>query len=45
MGVCIGACAKVEKSPLEINPHDKKQIEKNLKGDVFESENCNYKTV
>lgn len=45
MGVCIGACAKVEKLSPEINPSEKKQIETQLKGDGFESENCNYKTV
>ncbi len=44
MGVCIGACARVEKMGGEINEGDKKQIEQNLKSNGFESENCNYRT-
>jgi hypothetical protein len=45
MGVCIGACAKVEKLSPDMNASEKKQIEQNLKSNGFESENCNYKTV
>lgn len=26
MGVCIGACARVDKNMAEINPNEKKQI-------------------
>jgi hypothetical protein len=45
MGVCIGACSKVEKNVAEINPNDKKQIENNLAPDNFEGEQCNLKTA
>jgi hypothetical protein len=44
MGVCIGACSKVDRNTAEINPNEKKQIENNLAPGAFEGENCNLKT-
>lgn len=35
MGVCIGACAKVEKMGGEIKESEKKQIEQNLNTNGF----------
>ena len=45
MGVCIGACARVDKNVAEINPSEKKQIESNLSPNQFDGEDCNLKTT
>lgn len=45
MGVCIGACAKVDKMAPEIAPKDRQEIEKNLKAQGFDGEDCNLKTA
>lgn len=45
MGVCMGACAKVDKNTQELAKNEKNQIENNLKNDPFEGDQCNYHTV
>lgn len=45
MGVCMGACAKMEKGGDEIAATEQKQIEDNLKVDPFEGDGCNYQTA
>jgi hypothetical protein len=44
MGVCIGACARMERMAPDVDCQEKKQIEKNVKSDAFDSDHCNIKT-
>lgn len=45
MGVCVGACAKVDKNAPEINPNDQREIKKNLDPNNFDGDDCNLKTA
>ena len=45
MGVCIGACSRVDRLAPQINPNEKKQIETNLQPNAFEGDHCNIKTA
>jgi hypothetical protein len=44
MGVCIGICAREERMAPDVDCQEKKQIEKNVRSDAFDNDNCNIKT-